>query len=57
MSIILSGQEKDKLCNELNIKYDAPRLLLKIDNKKASYYNIKENSYKNINLEIANKYI
>lgn len=57
MSIILSGKEKDKLCNELNIIYDAPRLLLKIDNKKASYYNIKENSYKNINLEIANKYI
>lgn len=56
MSIILSGKEKDNLCKELNIKYNLPKMLIKIG-KKASYYDIEKDSYINIDLNIVSKYI
>lgn len=56
MNIILSGIEKDNLCKELNINYDAPKMLIKIG-KKASYYNLDSDSYTNIDLDIVSKYI
>lgn len=56
MSIILSGKEKEELCKELNINYDLPKMLIKIG-KKASYYNLDDDSYTNIDLDIVSKYI
>ncbi len=56
MNILLCGKEKDNLCKELNIKYDSPKMLIKVG-KKASYYDVDSDSYTNIDLDIVNKYI
>lgn len=57
MNIILEGKEKNNLCKELKIKYDAPKILIKVVNNKASYYNIEKDSYIDIDLKIVSKYI
>ena len=56
-SIILSGKKKEQFCKELNINNDIPKILIKINNNKAEYYSLDDDSFCNLDIEIANKYL
>ena len=55
ISKILRGKEKDMFCEELGIDNNVSKILLKIENSKAKYFNGKD--YYDLELNIARKYI
>lgn len=57
MSVILDGEKLKQFCNELNIKHDVPKIIIKIIDNKAKYYDFENDCFKKIDIEIAKKYI
>ena len=55
--IILSGDKLKKFCEELNIDSSASKILLKIEEDKAKYYNLSDDGFCDVDVEIAKKYI
>ena len=54
-SRILSDKEKDRFLKELNLDAKADKILIKIIDKKACYFDGEE--YHDLDLEIAKKYM
>ena len=57
MSIILSGDKLKRFCEELNIDSSANKILLKIEEDKAKYYNLSDDGFCDVDIEKAKKYI
>lgn len=55
--IILTGEKLKDFCREINIDSNVSKILIKIKNNSAQYYNVEENSSYELDIEIAKKYI
>lgn len=55
--IILEGEKLKEFCNELNIDSKTSKILIKINNNKAEYYNFEDDCFLGLDLEIAMKYL
>ncbi len=57
-SIILTDKSSLKeFCKELNLDYDYSKILIRVNNQKADYYNYIDKRFHELDLEIAMKYI
>ena len=56
-SILLKYNKLKEFCKELNINCSTSKILIKINNNKAEYYNIDDDFYYELDLEVAKKYI
>ncbi len=58
MSIILSGEELENFCKELSIDIsNVSKILIRINNNRAEYYNFEDDCFYELDMEIAKKYI
>ncbi len=58
MSAILSGEKLENFCKELNIdSSNVSRILIRINNNRAEYYNFEDDCFYELDMEIAKKYI
>lgn len=58
MSAILSGEKLENFCKELNIdSSNVSRILIRINNNRAEYYNFEDDRFYELDMEIAKKYI
>lgn len=55
--IILEGDKLKKFCNELNIDSKTSKILIKINDNKAEYYNYEDDCFLELELEVAKKYL
>ena len=55
--IILEGDKLKEFCKELNIDCNTSKILIKINNNKAEYYNFDDDCFYGLDLEIAKKYL
>lgn len=55
--ILLEDVKLKEFCKELNIDCNTSKILIKINNNKAEYYNFDDDCYYKLDLEIAKKYI
>lgn len=55
--ILLEDDKLKEFCKELNINYSTSKILIKINNNKAEYYNFDDDCFYELDLEIAKKYI
>ncbi len=56
-SILLENNKLKEFCRELNIECNTSKILIKINNNKAEYYNFDDNCFYELDLEIAKKYL
>lgn len=56
-SILLEDVKLKEFCKELNIECNTSKILIKINNNKAEYYNFDDDCFYELDLEIAKKYI
>ena len=56
-SILLENNKLGEFCRELNIECNTSKILIKINNNKAEYYNFDDDCFYELDLEIAKKYI
>ena len=56
-TIILTGERLKDFCKEVNISIDSDKLLIRINNDKAEYYDSKNECYIELELENVKKYI
>lgn len=56
-SILLENNKLKEFCKELNIEYNTSKILIKINNNKAEYYNFDDDCFYELDLEIVKKYI
>lgn len=54
-TIILEDNKLKQFCKELNINSD--KVVITINNNKAEYYNVNDDCYYKLDLEVAKKYI
>ncbi len=54
-SAILTDERLSKFCKEMGIS--SSKIIIKIDDKQAKYYNFDDEQYYNLDLEIAKKYM
>ena len=58
VSTILSDDKLKDFCKELNIdSSNISKILIKINNNRAEYYDFENDCFKKIDIEIAKKYI
>lgn len=55
--VLLEGPELKCFCKELNITPRASKIMIKISEKRAEYYNFDDDCFYRIDIEIAKKYI
>lgn len=55
--ILLGNDKLKEFCKELNIDCNTSKILIKINNNKAEYYNFDDDCFYELDLEIAKKYI
>lgn len=55
--IILDGDKLKAFYEKINIKYKPSKLLIKINDNKAEYYNFEEDCFYDLDVEVAKKYI
>lgn len=56
-SILLEDVKLKEFCKELNIGCNTSKILIKLNNDKAEYYNFDDDCFYELDLEIAKKYI
>lgn len=56
-SILLENNKLKEFCKELNIECNTSKILIKINNNKAEYYNFDDDCFYELDLEIVKKYI
>lgn len=56
-SILLENNKLKEFCRELNIECNTSKILIKINNNKAEYYNFDDDCFYELDLEIAKKYL
>jgi len=57
ISKILREKEKESFCKELNITNNPTKVLIKINDNKAEYYNPSDDTLYKIDIKVAKKYI
>ena len=55
--IILEGDKLKDFCKEMNINSETSKILIKINDNRAEYYNFEDDCIFELNLEVAKKYI
>ncbi len=55
--VILIDDKCKEFCKELNLDYDYSKILIRVNNQKADYYNYIDKRFHELDLEIAMKYI
>lgn len=55
--IILEGEKLKEFCNELNIDSKTSKILIKINDNRAEYYNFEDDCIFGLDLEITKKYL
>lgn len=56
-SILLEGTKMLEFCKELNIDSDVPKILIRINDNHAEYYNCNDKCFYEFDIEIAKKYL
>lgn len=56
-SIILVDEKLKKFCKEINIDSNISKILIKINNSRAEYYNYDDDCFYELDIEIAKKYM
>ena len=56
-SILLENNKLREFCRELNIECNTSKILIKINNNKAEYYNFDDDCFYELDPEIAKKYL
>lgn len=56
-SILLENNKLKEFCRELNIECNTSKILIRINNNKAEYYNFDDDCFYELDLEIAKKYL
>lgn len=57
MSVILSEYKLKKFCRELNIDSNVSKILIKINEDRAEYYNFDDDCFYELDINIAKKYL
>lgn len=56
-TVILTGKRLEDFCQELNIDSSISKIIVRINNKRAEYYNFVDDCFYELDLEIAKKYL
>ena len=56
-TIILTGERLKEFCEEVNICIDSDKLLVRINDTKVEYYNVKKDCFCELELEVVKKYL
>lgn len=56
-TIILTGERLKDFCKEVNISIDSEKLLIRINNDKAEYYDSEKDCFCELELDVAKKYM
>ena len=57
VSYLLEGNKLKEFCEEMNIKSNPLKILIKVNDDKAEYYNFDDNKLLELDILIAKKYI
>lgn len=55
--ILLSGKKVKNFCKEINMKPNSSRILIKINENRAEYYNFDDDCFYRLDMSLARKYI
>lgn len=56
-AILTDGSSLKEFCRELNINSNVSKILIKINNNRAEYYNFDDDCFYELDLEVAKKYL